>query len=76
MLNSTFAQRMSEMTATFMNMGNDFITAQHIAMGNIYKQLTMHSAISAYMNAYKIYALAAIIVIPLVFILKKCSQNK
>jgi DHA2 family multidrug resistance protein len=76
MLNSTFAQRVSEMTSTFMSMGSDFVTAQHMAMGNIYKQLMMHSTISAYMNSYRIYALATIIVIPLVFILRKCNQEK
>ena len=76
MLNSTFAQRVSEMTSTFMSMGSDFVTAQHMAMGNIYKQLMMHSTISAYMNSYKIYALATMIVIPLVFILRKCNQEK
>jgi DHA2 family multidrug resistance protein len=76
MLNSTFAQRVSEMTSTFMSMGSDFVTAQHMAMGNIYKQLMMHSTISAYMNSYRIYALATMIVIPLVFILRKCNQEK
>ena len=76
MLNSTFAQRVSEMTSTFMSMGSDFVTAQHMAMGNIYKQLMMHSTISAYMNSYRVYALATMIVIPLVFILRKCNQEK
>jgi DHA2 family multidrug resistance protein len=76
MLNSTFAQRVTEMTSTFMSMGSDFVTAQHMAMGNIYKQLMMHSTISAYMNSYRIYALATMIVIPLVFILRKCNQEK
>ena len=76
MLNSTFAQRVSEMTATFMGIGQDFITAQHMAMGNIYKQLMLHSTISAYINSYRIYALATFVVIPLVFILKKCNQEK
>jgi DHA2 family multidrug resistance protein len=76
MLNSTFAQRITEMTSTFMSLGNDFTTAQHMAMGNIYKQLLLHSTISAYINSYRVYALATLMVIPLVFILKKCNQEK
>ena len=76
LLNTTFAERVSEMTSVFMGLGNDFVTAQHISMGNIYKQLMLHSAISAYINSYRVYALATIVVIPLVFVLKKCNQEK
>ena len=76
MLNSTFAQRISEMTSIFMGMGNDFATAQHMAMGSIYKQLILHSTMSAYINSYRIYALVTLVVVPLVFILKKCNQEK
>ena len=75
LLNTTFAERVSEMTSVFMGLGNDFVTAQHISMGNIYKQLMLHSTISAYINSYRVYALATIVVIPLVFVLKKCNQE-
>lgn len=75
-LNTTFLERVADMTATFMGLGHEFFEAQQMALINLYKQLMLQSTISAYMNAYRVYALAVLIVIPLVFVLKKCNHNK
>ena len=75
-LNTTFSERVADMTATFMGLGHEFFEAQQMALINLYKQLMLQSTISAYMNAYRVYALAVLIVIPLVFVLKKCNHNK
>lgn len=75
-LNATFAERITTMTNIFMSMGNDITTAKQMALGNIYRQLTLHSTMSAYIQSYRIYAIATIVVIPLVFVLKKCVQNQ
>ena len=58
-----------------MSLGNDFYTAQHIAMANIYKQLSLHSTMSAFMASYRVYAILTILVVPLVFVLKKFMHN-
>ena len=74
--NTTFSERVADMTATFMSLGHEFFEAQQMALINLYKQLMLQSTISAYMNAYRVYALAVLIVIPLVFVLRKCNHNK
>ena len=76
MLNATFADRISEMTNAFMALGNDLSTAGQMAWGQIYSQLLQQSAMCAYMSSYKAYAIAMIIILPLVFFLKKCTQQQ
>ena len=75
-LNTTFAERVSGMTSTFMGFGHDFISSQKMAMASLYNQLLQQSTMSAYMAAYKVYALATIVVIPLVFLLRKCTHHQ
>lgn len=75
-LNSVFSERVATMSAVFVQQGQDFITAQHAAMGNIYHQLIGQTTMCAYMMSYKVYAFAILFILPLVFILKKCNANK
>lgn len=67
-LNSAFAEKISTMTATFMQHGHDIFTAQQMAQSNIYNQLLQQSTLCAYMTSYKVYAAAVIIILPLVLI--------
>lgn len=76
MVNATFADRISEMTHAFMAVGNDLSTASQMAFGQIYNQLLQQSAMCAYMSSYKAYAVAMIVILPLVFFLKKCTQQQ
>ena len=71
MLNSTFAHKITTMSHVFMQSGHDYITAQKMAMGMMYNQLLQQSALSAFMSAYRIYALVILLVLPLVFLLRK-----
>ena len=72
--NVIFLERVNAMTGAFIQNGFDFVTAQKMAMGNLYHMLVQQSTISAYMSAYKAYALAIIIVLPSTFILKKVKS--
>ena len=71
MTNPVFAEKIHVLSSNFMQLGHDFITAQQMALGNIYHQLIKQSMICAYMSAYKVYAFAVLFVLPLTFILKK-----
>lgn len=75
-LNSAFAERLDTLTASFMQMGADVLTAQTQAAGMLYRQLLQQSTLCAYMSAYKIYAIAILLVLPLVFCLKKVNYKE
>lgn len=74
-LNEVFYGKVLAMQAQLMNMGMDYGTALGAAQGKIYGQLVQQSTLCAFINAYKIYAIAIIILIPLVLILKKFNAN-
>ena len=60
------------MQAQFMNMSMDVNTAFGTAKGKVYGNLIQQSTL----NAYKLYAIAIIILIPFVFILRKFEGQK
>ena len=74
-LDSVFAERLDTMTASFMQMGGDMLTSQAQAGAMLYRQLLQQSTLCAYMSAYKIYAIAILLVLPLVFCLKKVNYK-
>ena len=63
------------MQAQLMNLGFDSATAIAAAQGKIYGQLVQQSTLCAFINAYKIYAILIIILIPFVFVLKKFNPK-
>ena len=75
MLNSAFTEKVSMMTASFMQLGHERAVAEQLALGKINHQLLQQSTLCAYMSSYKVYAIAAIVVLPLALILKKCNNN-
>ena len=76
-LNEVFYGKVAVMQAQFMNMGMDYGTALGAVQGKIYGQLVQQSTLCAFINAYKIYAIAIVVLIPLVLILKKFNpQNE
>ncbi len=75
-VNTVFAERVHVITNTYMGLGHDSGTAHGMALADIYRQLIEQSAMCAYMSAYKAYAVATVVVIPFVFILKKCVDNQ
>ncbi|MBR3605691.1 MAG: DHA2 family efflux MFS transporter permease subunit [Candidatus Gastranaerophilales bacterium] len=75
-LNEIFYGKIMAMQAQFINMGMDANTAFGAAQGKVYGQLIQQSTLCAFMNAYRLYAIAIIILIPFVFILRKFEGQK
>ncbi|MBQ8168381.1 DHA2 family efflux MFS transporter permease subunit [bacterium] len=75
MLNSVFAEKISALTAAFVQSGHDAITALNMAQITIYRQLSQQATLCAFMSSYKIYALIILIVLPLVFLLRKINYT-
>ncbi|MBR1908602.1 DHA2 family efflux MFS transporter permease subunit [bacterium] len=75
MLNSAFLDKFNMLTANFMQMGNDIVTAQLKAGAQLQNLLLQQSTLSAFMSAYKIYAIAIIIILPAALILKKVAYK-
>mgnify|MGYP006359030579 CR=1 FL=1 len=62
--------------SSFIAMGHDAGTALGMAQGKIYGQLIQQSTLCAFINAYKIYAVLILILIPMVFLLKKFQPEQ
>ena len=76
MLNPVFAQRFNDMTDAFMQFGGSIVTAQAKASAMLYKQLVQQSVLSAYMSSYRMYAIVILLVLPLVFVIKRVKYDK
>jgi len=74
-LNEVFYGKITAMQAEFTGMGMDFSTALNAAQGKVYSQLIQQSTLCAFINAYKIYAISIIFLVPLVFVLKKFNPT-
>jgi len=74
-LNEVFYEKVLTMQTQLTGIGLDYNTALGAAQGKIYGQLVQQSTLCAFINAYKIYAVAIIILIPFVFILKKFNSE-
>ena len=70
-LHTPFATNVSALASKFSQMGYDVITATGMAQAKIYGMLIQQSTLCAFINAYKIYAILILLMIPFVFILKK-----
>lgn len=71
MLSGPFADKVTSMSNMFMSMGHDYGTAMGMAQGKIYGLLVQQSTLCAFINAYRIYAILILVLIPLVFLLKR-----
>jgi len=71
MLHGPFAEKVSAMASQFMGMGHDYGMALGMAQGKIYGLLVQQSTLCAFINAYRIYAILILLLIPLVFVLKR-----
>ena len=76
MLNGAFAHKVEMIASSFIAMGHDTGTALGMAQGKIYGQLIQQSTLCAFINAYKIYAVLILILIPMVFLLKKFQPEE
>ena len=75
-LNNAFSDKVSALAASFMQNGCDIASAFGMAQGMIYRQLSQQATLCAFMTSYRIYAVIILIVLPLVFVLKKISYAK
>ena len=71
MLSAPFANAIASMSAKFTEMGIDPSTAAGMAQGKLYGQLIQQSTLCSFMNAYRIYAILILLLVPLVFVLKQ-----
>ncbi len=71
MLSAPFANAVASMSAKFTQMGIDPSTAAGMAQGKLYGQLIQQSTLCSFMNAYRIYAILILLLVPLVFVLKQ-----
>lgn len=76
MFNAPFANKVSMIASQFVAMGQDAITSMSIAQGKIYAQLIQQSTLCAFINAYRIYAVLILVLIPLVFFLKQFKPEE
>ena len=75
-LNSVFANKLASMSALFTEMGYDAISANGIVQGKLYGMLIQQSTLCAFINAYRIYAVLVLILVPLVLLLKRFEFNE
>ena len=76
MLQGPFAEKVSAMSNLFMQMGHDSVTSIGMAQGKLYGLLIQQSTLCSFMNAYRIYAILILLLIPLVFVLKRFNPEK
>lgn len=76
MLHGPFADEVTMISSQFISMGHDAMTSIGMAQGKIYGQLIQQSTLCAFINAYKIYAVLILILIPLVFLLKQFNAKE
>lgn len=76
LLHTPFANSVNNLASTFNHMGVDLLTATGMAQGRLYGLLIKQSTLCAFINAYRIYAVLILILIPLVFLLKRFNPEK
>ena len=67
--NDVFRERLQAFTANFMQY-TDFSTATYMGQKLIYNQLLQQSRLWAYIDSFRIYAVACIIIICIIFVMK------
>jgi len=72
--NSIFVERLNAYAGSFIATAGDNLNATYMAAKMLYNQLIQQSTLCAYMTTFKIFAIACIILIPFMFILKGEKQ--
>ncbi|MBO5738538.1 DHA2 family efflux MFS transporter permease subunit [bacterium] len=76
LIHAPFSNAVTSLSSKFIQLGYDLGTAIGIAQGKIYGMLVQQSTLCAFMNAYRIYAILVLLLIPLVFLLKQFRPNE
>ncbi|MCD7880062.1 MAG: DHA2 family efflux MFS transporter permease subunit [Candidatus Gastranaerophilales bacterium] len=75
-LNNIFAQRITEMSQFFSGFTSDIGQTVSMAKAQIYNQLIMQSHLWAYIDTFRVFAVACLIVIPLIAFIKVPKYGK
>ena len=74
--NNVFVERVSAYAHAFLPSVVDPSTAQYMAQGAIYQQLRLQSTLFAYIDTFRIFAMAAFVSIPLLLLMKSVRTLK
>ncbi len=69
-LNPAYIERIQSFTGAFIGQAGDMMSAANMAMKMLYNQLIQQSTLCAYMDTFKVFAIACFILMPFLFILK------
>lgn len=69
-LNPAYIERIQSFTGAFIGQAGDMMNAANMAMKMLYNQLLQQSTLCAYMDTFKVFAIACFILLPFLFILK------
>lgn len=72
--NSVYVERLQAYSSQFMSM-TDLSTATYMGQTLIYNQLQAQAKLWAYVDSFRIFAVAGIIILFLIFLLKKDKQT-
>ena len=73
--NSVYAERISKISSVFITQV-DPITAIHIAQAQIYRLLNQQSALWGYVETFRYYAVAVILILPFIYFLNDTSKKR
>lgn len=69
-LNPAYIERLQNFTGAFISQAGDALNAANMAMKMLYNQLIQQSTLCAYMDTFKVFAIACFILLPFLFILR------
>jgi hypothetical protein len=68
-----YIERLQAMSSTFMNQV-DLHTATYMGQKIIYGQLMQQANLMAFIDAFRVFAIACIVIIPLIFLIKGLNK--
>ena len=74
-LNPVFQNKLAAMTAAISQHAHPAV-AQYAAKGLMYKQLVQQATLLGFVDTFRMFAIAAVIIIPAVFLLKNIDYKK
>lgn len=75
-LNPAYAERLGAYAGSFIHQAGDMLNSSYMAAKLLYNQLLQQSTLCAYMDTFKIFAIACFILLPFLFILKENMPQK
>ena len=73
--NPAFTERVSAISSAFITLV-DPATAVHMAQGQIYRLLNQQAALWGYVETFRYYAVAVVLILPFIYFLNDTSKKK